>query len=146
MDMNVFATRLKETRESLNISADELAEAIGVSRATIFRYEKAEFKSVKQSTLDAISEYLNVNPDYLIGRSDEKYNFNNIENISDKEKKEIDDILNMTTDLLKQEGLMFDGTPADEESVQSIIDAMRVGLEIAKRRNKEKYTPNKHKR
>lgn len=144
--MLVFAKRLKDTRESLNVSAKELADGIGVNKGTIFRYEKGEFKSIKQSKLEAISSYLNVNPDYLLGKSDERYNFDNINKISEKEKKEIDDILNMTTELLKQEGLTFDGTPADEESIQSIIDAMRIGLEIAKRKNKDKYDPHKYKR
>lgn len=144
--MKIFAERLRNTREALNISAVELAEAIGFHKSTIFRYENAEFKSIKQPVLDAISEYLNVNPDYLIGRSDERYTVENVKTMSEKDKKEIDDIVTMTTELLKQDGLMFDGNPADAESIQSIIDAMTVGLEIAKRKNKDKYTPDKYKR
>ena len=41
---------------------------------------------------------------------------------------------------------MFDGIPANEESIRSIIEAMELGLEMAKRRNKDKYNPNKNKK
>ena len=73
MDMNVFATRLKATRVEQNVSARELAEATGINKATIHHYERAEFKSIKTPTLMAIAEYLNVNPDYLIGATDNKH-------------------------------------------------------------------------
>lgn len=139
MDMQLFATRLKQVRESQNISAEELAEAVGFNKATIFRYEKAEFKSVKQPVLEAIAKYLNVNPDYLTGKSDDRYVVDNIKAFSEKEKKEIDDVVNMTTELLRQEGLTFNGEPVDRENIEAIIDAMQIGLEMAKRRNRQKY-------
>ena len=145
MNMEMFAQRLKSTREECGVSAKELAEALGINKATIHHYEKADFKSVKSSTLQAIADYLNVNPDYLIGASDEKYTDANVKDLSKKDKKEIGDILSMTAELLKQDGLMFDGVPADEDSVRSILEAMQIGLEIAKRKNKEKYTPKKYK-
>ena len=145
MNMDTFARRLKDVRISQNVSASELGNAIGINPSTIHRYENAEFKSIKQSRLDAIANYLSVDSDYLIGKSDEKYTKRSMESLSKKEKREINDILSMTTELLKQEGLMFDGLPADEDSIKSIIQAMEVGLEIAKRKNKEKYTPKKYK-
>ena len=140
MDMKIFATRLKECREDRNISAGELAESVGINKATIHRYEKGEFKSVKQSVLESIADTLGVNPEYLIGVSTQKYNLDSLNNLNKKDKKEITDILDLTTKLLKQEGLMFDGYPADDESIQSIIDAMEIGLNMAKRRNKDKYS------
>ena len=33
---------------------------------------------------------------------------------------------------------MFNGKPADEESIQSILDAMEVGMEIARRKSEKK--------
>ena len=146
MDMLTLATRIKSTRESLGISAEELAEYIGVNKATVHRYERGEFKSIKQSRLEKIAESLNTSVDYLTGKSDERYTSESMVALSKKDNTEIADILNMTSELLRQEGLMFDGNPADEESIQSIIDSMQIGLEIAKRKNKDKYTPNKYKR
>lgn len=41
---------------------------------------------------------------------------------------------------------MFDGDPASPEAINSILDAMQIGMEMAKKKNKEKYTPKKYKR
>lgn len=60
--------------------------------------------------------------------------------------KDISDILKNTEELLKQPGLMFDGEPADEESIESVISAMKIGMEMAKQKNKEKYTPKKYRK
>ena len=62
-------------------------------------------------------------------------------------KKDIEKILDQTREqLLSQEGLMFDGEPASPEAIESILAAMQIGMEMAKKKNKEKYTPkNKRK-
>lgn len=39
--------------------------------------------------------------------------------------------------LLSNKALMFNGKPADEESIQSILSAMEIGIEMAKRKGKQ---------
>lgn len=103
MDMNVFAKRLKSAREERGVSAKELAEALGVNATTIYRYETAGFQSIKSPVLQAIADYLNVNPDYLIGATDNKYTVKEKEdllsNITDVQKK----ILEKTNSLSQEE-------------------------------------------
>ena len=41
---------------------------------------------------------------------------------------------------------MFDGDPASPEAIESILSAMKIGMEMAKKRNKEKYTPKKYRK
>ena len=41
---------------------------------------------------------------------------------------------------------MFDGEPLTPEAMDSILAAMQVGMEIAKKKNKEKYTPKKYRK
>ena len=54
-------------------------------------------------------------------------------------KKDIEKIIEHTREqLLSQEGLMFDGDPASPEAVDSILAAMQIGMEMAKKKNKEK--------
>lgn len=51
--------------------------------------------------------------------------------------RDIADILEETKhQLLLNEGLMFNGKPADQESIDSILNAMEIGIEMAKRKNK----------
>lgn len=40
---------------------------------------------------------------------------------------------------------MFEGKPASQESIDSILSAMQIGMEMAKKKNKELYTPKKYK-
>ena len=42
--------------------------------------------------------------------------------------------------------MMFDGEPMDEESKQLVLNSLRVGIEMAKKKNKEKFTPKKYRR
>ena len=67
--------------------------------------------------------------------------------ISKKIPGDIEKILDQTREqLTSQEGLMFDGEPASPEAVDSILAALQVGMEMAKLKNKEKYTPKKYKK
>lgn len=136
MNMQIFGQRLKELRKSRNVSSEELAKVIGVNKSTINRYENFEFKSVKQSTLDIIADYLDVDVDYLIGKSNDRYTLNSLKNLLKKAQRSVDDILDITVELLKQDGLTFSGKPANDESVKILLNAIEIGFEMAKRNNK----------
>ena len=115
MDMWTFAQRLKAVREERNISATELAEALGINKATIYRYETAEIGKIKQVTINAIAEYLNVNPDYLIGTSDIKHTV-----------KEAEDLASSITDDEKMLLELFRRVPV--ESQQMVLEMIRIAL------------------
>ena len=115
MDMHVFAKRLRGVREDANVSAKELAEAVGINATTIYRYETAEFKGVKASLLSAIAEYLGVNPDYLIGATDQKHTV-----------KEAEELLADITDGEKMLLELFRRVPADRQ--QMVLDMIRIAL------------------
>ncbi len=59
--------RLRTLRKELGISADDVAKALGVSRATIFRYEKGDIEKVPGSVLEPLSKILHTTPAYLMG-------------------------------------------------------------------------------
>lgn len=62
-------------------------------------------------------------------------------------EKEIEKILNdMKEKLINTSNLMLSGEPATDEAIQSIIDTMRIGMELAKQKNREKYTPYKYRK
>ena len=67
--------------------------------------------------------------------------------LNKRDTKQIEEILQQTKNkLTSQEGLMFDGDPASPEAIESILSAMEIGMEMAKKKNKEKYTPKKYKK
>lgn len=134
MDMRSFGKRLKEVRESKNIKADKLGEAIGVNKTTIHRYEKGDFKSIKQDRLEAIAKFLSVDSDYLVGKTDNKISFETIISLKDKVSIDIGDILKMTTELLQREGVTLNGKPVDKDTIWNITYAIEISLETAKRK------------
>ena len=115
MDVRIFAERLKATREERNVSPQELAEALGINKATIYRYEAAEISKIKSVTIKAIAEYLKVNPDYLIGLSDSKHT-----------DKEAEALLGGITDEEKMLLELFRRVPV--ESQQMVLDMIRIAL------------------
>ncbi|WDU82313.1 hypothetical protein [Caloramator sp. Dgby_cultured_2] len=66
--------------------------------------------------------------------------------LTPKEEKDIAKRLEkMKEDLLKQQGLMFNGEPASPEAIESILAALEFGMRQAKIINK-KYTPKKYRK
>ncbi len=59
--------RLRTLRKELGISADDVAKALDVSRATIFRYEKGDIEKVPGSKLEPLAKILHTTPAYLMG-------------------------------------------------------------------------------
>lgn len=63
--------RMKLRRKELNLSADVVAEKLGVSRSTIFRYEKGDIEKLPTNILEDIAEVLKTTPAFLMGWEDE---------------------------------------------------------------------------
>lgn len=62
--------RIKSRRKELNMSAELLAEKIGVSPATIYRYENGCIRHMGTDKLAIIAEALSVEPKHLMGWKD----------------------------------------------------------------------------
>ena len=59
--------RIKELRKKRGLSADIVAEAIGVSRATIYRYESPAIDNMPITVLEPLAKVLGCSPAYLMG-------------------------------------------------------------------------------
>ena len=64
--MNV-GERMRKRRKELKISAEAVAEKIGVSRSNVYRYEKGEIEKMPTEVLIPLSEILKTTPAYLMG-------------------------------------------------------------------------------
>ncbi|MBE6014756.1 MAG: helix-turn-helix domain-containing protein [Lachnospiraceae bacterium] len=62
--------RIKARRKELNLSADDVATALGVSRATIYRYESADIEKLPTQILIPLSSVLRCSPSWLMGWDD----------------------------------------------------------------------------
>ena len=59
--------RIKERRKALGYSAEDLAERLGKSPATIYRYESGDIEKLPGDLLAPLAELLNTSPAYLMG-------------------------------------------------------------------------------
>ncbi|MHC1785468.1 MAG: helix-turn-helix domain-containing protein [Christensenellales bacterium] len=63
--------RIRERRDAIGMSAEKLAEKIGIAKTTIYRYEKGTIEKVPIDTIDAIAYILQTTPAYLLGKTDD---------------------------------------------------------------------------
>ena len=59
--------RIKALRKERGLTAEQVAEAIGVSRATIYRYETKDIENMPITVLEPLAEILRCSPGYLMG-------------------------------------------------------------------------------
>lgn len=142
------STRLQELMHIKNINQVDLCQRTGIPKSSMSMYLSGE-RSPRQNRLSQIAEKFNISEAWLMGYDVpmERTDSLSDETLSQKDKRDILDIISSTkAELLSQEGLMFDGDPASPEAIESILNAMEIGMEMAKKKNKEKYTPKKYKK
>ena len=69
--MNI-GERIRGRRDELGISQIELAEKIGESKQTIYKYESGVITNIPISKLELIAKVLNSSPAYLTGWEEDK--------------------------------------------------------------------------
>lgn len=129
-------------RDAMGVKDADVVKATGITKSTFSDWKSGRSKP-KDEKIQKIADYFGVTAEYLrTGKEPDKKE----PQLSPKDQKDIENILQNTELLLKQEGLMFDGQPASQEAIDSILSAMQIGMEMAKKKNKEKYTPKKYKK
>ena len=129
-------------RDERGLKDADVVRQTGITKSTFSDWKSGRSKP-KNDKLQKIADFFGVTVDYLMTG---KENSKTTPSLTNRDQKEISAILSNTEQILRQDGLMFDGNPASQEEIESIISAMKVGMELAKQKNKEKYTPKKYKK
>ncbi len=135
---------IKQKRIEKQLTMKQLAEKVGVSEATISRWESGNIATMKQTKIALLAKALDISPTILVTGS-----IHPTEPIlKPRDEKDIAKRLEqMMSDLSeKQAALMFDGEPLDDEDVELLKVSLENTLRLAKMRAKQKYTPNKYKK
>lgn len=109
--MSETGERIKGRRKQLNMSADELAEKLGVSRSTIFRYEKGDIDKVPAEYMKVLAKALRTTPAYLMGWE------NNLETDTDFIPK-----LMSNSNVVEHVKLLIELSESDKKSVFDMIE------------------------
>ena len=132
----IFSKNLKYYMDLNSKNQMDLMNDLRLSSSTVSNWCTG-LKLPRMDKVQMLADYFKINKSDLI---EEKP-------LTSRDQKDIEKILSQTKEqLMSQEGLMFDGYPASPEAIESILSAMEIGMEMAKKKNKEKYTPKKYRK
>lgn len=115
-DIELIIKRIKERRLALGLSYQDIADATGLSKSTIQRYETGSIRKVPINQIEDLARALHTTPSYLMGWEESPGYYTDLE-----------------TAVLAQElknrpefRVMFDSTKdLDPESIKKIVDFIK---------------------
>lgn len=136
----VMAKNIKYYLKINGVSQTDMCNTLGFKMSTVSDWLHARTYP-RIDKIELMANYFGIEKSDLVENKDSQ------NSLTSRDTKQIEKILQETKEkLTSQEGLMFDGDPATPEAIDSIINAMEIGMEMAKKKNKEKYTPKKYKK
>ena len=135
--------RLKLRRKEIGFSAEKVADQLGVSPATIYRYEKGDIEKVPVDSLAELAKILQTTPAYLMwweSQADQSEINDLLAQIQASEEKEQSRIAEMIQDFKK---LNDDGKAKAIERVHELTEIPRyqdvyaIAFEQYKEKNKK---------
>ncbi|WP_058989895.1 XRE family transcriptional regulator [Anaerococcus rubeinfantis] len=82
--MNI-GDRIKKRRSQLNMTLDDVGKLVGVTRATIQRYENGNIINIPSDKIELIAKALRTTPSYLMGWEEDKKQTNKLLTNEEKE-------------------------------------------------------------
>lgn len=152
--MSKFSTRIKNLRQEKGLTQEALANQINdmfdvnINKGMLSKWETGK-EEASMANMRLLVQYFGCTLDYLLGLSDEdrRSSINDSDRkLSIKEEKDVARTMVKLKDQLRnQQGLMFDGEPMDEETIELLLEELERQERIVKLANR-KYTPNKYKK
>ena len=162
---------LKLLRTRANMKQTDLAKKLGIAQSTLSGWETGKFE-IDNANLNKLALLFDVSIDYLLGRDEVimdaarnsvlNQEFNSLSReeklsalafakdnpaLTPRDNRDIArDMAAIEASLESGEGLMFNGEPLSPEAKESLLAAMRLGLEAAKLKNKARFTPKKYRK
>ena len=116
--------RIQQRRKALNISVVDIATYTGLSKATIHRYENGDIRNIKLPVVETIAAILNVNPLWLIGKSE------NMERTDGKTHDVCEAIDNLITFMLEESRLVCGQRLISETERRMVINTLQLAKDI----------------
>lgn len=129
--------------DAKGIKGGKMCTDLGISKGLLTDLKMGRRSGISAANAQKIASYFGVTVGYLLGEEEQK------EKPVLTKKDELDiarDLEAMMQRLDEGGDLMFDGDPISDEARASILNALQMGLEIAKVKNKERFTPKKYRK
>lgn len=112
LDLELLGTRIKSARKLRRRTLDDVADAIGVNKSTVQRYEVGKIAHPKLPVIKSVAEYLDVSHRWLIGETED------MDPVSD----ELEKLLKMLENRAELRALLKTADHADPREVQAVMD------------------------
>lgn len=144
--MKTIGEKIQILREELNLNQRELADLVGITEATLSRYENNK-REPKGLILAKLAKTLNVSTDYLLDETlTKKIPYGNPNELSQNEIIDIEkEAEKMISSIEEMDNLMLCGNTVDDEDKEYLKQAYQKFLMDVRVYNKLKYTSNKYK-
>lgn len=107
--------KLKERRLELGLTLDEIAKKVGVSKATVSRWETGEIVNMRRDRIAALAKVLKVDPNFILEIDFDKNN--PISQLSKKEKFEYDKFMDDAV-------YYFNDESVSDEDKKKLLDSL----------------------
>ena len=143
--MQSIGDRILSLRKELNLNQKELAKKVGITEASLSRYEN-NLREPKAEIIARISKALGCSTDYLLRRTDIKNQVLSAECTSNKENIKYKNYKEVEKKILKkliEEGLIEENESIFEEALnQTVKYGIEAAVEILKLKKKYKKNQN----
>lgn len=112
MDLELLGTRMKGARKLRRRTLDDVADAIGVNKSTVQRYEAGKIAHPKLPVIKSIAEYLDVSHRWLLGETEDM----------DPVNDELERLLKLLESRAELRALLKTVDNADPREVQAVMD------------------------
>lgn len=153
---NDMGKKLRELRDARGLTQREVANAVGVTEATVSRWESGHINNMRRDKIEGLAKVLHVSPLVIMGKDGDTpappaaqpptapYH----PEITKRDERDIEKRLQAIRDDLDSEsGIALLGDhPLTEDEKEQLLIPIRSGLETARLIAKKKYTPKKYRK
>lgn len=140
-----MSSYLADRRKELGLTMKQVAEAVGVSEATVSRWESGQIANMRRDRISTYAKVLQVRPTFIMTGEIDSPETQKAPTLNKKDERDIARRLEETLNLLESsDALMFDGEPLDQESMDLLKTSLQNQYTLAKQIAKQKFTPKKY--
>lgn len=140
-----MSSYLADRRKELGLTMKQVAEAVGVSEATVSRWESGQIANMRRDRISTYAKVLQVRPTFIMTGEIDSPETQKAPTLNKKDERDIARRLEETLNLLESsDALMFDGEPLDQESMDLLKTSLQNQYTLAKQIAKKKFTPKKY--
>lgn len=145
VNMADIGKRIKEKREALGMTQEELASKLGYKNKSSIAKIETGTNDIVQSKVAEFATVLDTTVAYLMGWDNERSEKKEV-TLTPKDERDIAKRLDNTLSDLEdtQSALMFNGEPLDDETRELLKASLENSIRIAKINAKQKFTPKKY--